>query len=84
MTRMVAFIAALVAILASEPASACRKFSIWRFPYPQRCSTPKPVEAKVTAPDGAIPLPDLTPITGKTPDGEMRARLVKRAKSFDQ
>jgi hypothetical protein len=76
--------AALVAVLAARPASACHKFSVWHFPWPQRCSAPKAVEAKTTTPDGTIPLPDLTPITGETPDDETRARLIMRAKSFDQ
>jgi hypothetical protein len=82
--RTLALIAALVALIAAGPAYACRRFSIWHFPWPQRCSAPKPVEAKAPAPDGAIPLPDLTPITGETPDDETRPRLIMRAKGLDR
>jgi hypothetical protein len=57
---------------------------VWHFPWPQHCSAPKPGEAKATTLDGAIPLPDLTPITGATPDDETRTRLIMRAKGFDQ
>jgi hypothetical protein len=81
---LIALSAALIALSAAEPALACHRFSVWHFPWPQRCSTSKPVEAKATAPDGAIPLPDLSPITGATPDDETRARLIMRAKGFNQ
>jgi hypothetical protein len=81
--RTLALIAALVTLISAGPADACHRFSIWHFPWPQRCSAPKPVEAKAPAPDGAIPLPDLTPITGETPNDETRARLM-RAKGFDR
>jgi hypothetical protein len=28
---------ALALTLAADPAVACHRFSVWRFPYPQRC-----------------------------------------------
>jgi len=31
-----------------------------------------------------MPLPDLSPITGEEPDEQTRARLIMRARAFDQ
>jgi len=55
----------LALVLLATPANACHRFSVWRFPYPQRCGLrvvqleaapePKPLEP----PEADIPLPSL-------------------------
>jgi hypothetical protein len=63
-----------------DPALAtCHKFSVWHYPWAQRCptfirvavSTPLPPVKGVD-----IPLPNLSPITGGEPDDIARARLL--------
>lgn len=68
----IALMAAMAAIglVLATPAEACHRFSVWRYPYPQRCSfrvaqteapTP-PTRSPVLPepePDADIPLPSL-------------------------
>jgi hypothetical protein len=58
----------LALVLLATPANACHRFSVWRFPYPQRCglhvvqleAPPAPApEPKPPEPEADIPLPSL-------------------------
>jgi hypothetical protein len=74
----------LLTLATVTPALACRHYSIWSFPWPQRCSVSTPVHAApvtLTSPirDTDMPLPDLTPVDGGGPDENTRARLLLRA-----
>jgi hypothetical protein len=83
MTRRLVIAALLIA--AADPALACHRFSVWHFPWPQRCSVvaePRPAQPKASTSDD-MPLPDLSPITGEEPDEQTRARLIMRARAFD-
>ena len=59
----------------AEPAAACRRFSIWRYSFPQPCPIARPEAQAATAPPAPdIPLPDLTEINwGETGDGRLIA-----------
>ena len=69
---MKALFAILLFFALAQPASACRRFSIWHYSFPQPCpiahaeTQAAPASA---APD--IPLPDLT--WGETGDGRLEA-----------
>jgi hypothetical protein len=80
---MKALLAILLFVALSQPASACRRFSIWRYNFPQPCPIAR-AEAQASpapaAPD--MPLPDLTEITwGETGDGRLAAIGILRALS---
>jgi len=69
-----------------EPASACRLFSIWHYPWKQHCplTASKSIHTAEVFPlppdrDDDIPLPDLTPVVGGQVDDATRARLLLRA-----
>jgi hypothetical protein len=78
-----------VFLLATGPASAaCHRYSIWHYPWPQRCQRDevyptKTIHAEPEAPLTSvkeIPLPFLTDIVwGNAPDEDMRGRLMLRA-----
>ena len=75
----------LLMLAAVAPASACRHYSIWGFPWAQRCSVSTPVRAVPVTPtppvrDTDMPLPDLTPVVwGDDRDEDTRGRLLLRA-----
>ena len=80
---MKALLAILVFFALAQPASACRRFSIWHYDFPQPCPVGR-VEAQAApapiAPD--IPLPDLTEINwGEIGDGRLAAIGMLRALS---
>jgi hypothetical protein len=73
-----------VLLLLVAPASACRHYSIWGFPWAQRCSVSTPVRAVPVTPtppvDTDMPLPDLTAVIwGDDPNEDTRGRLLLRA-----
>ena len=80
---MKALLAILLFVALAEPAAACRRFSIWRYNFPQPCPIARPeaqAAAALAAPD--MPLPDLTEITwGETGDGRLAAIGMLRALS---
>ena len=68
-------LAILLFFALAEPASACRRYSIWHYNFPQPCPVGR-LEAQTArapaAPD--IPLPALTEINwGETGDGRLAA-----------
>ena len=68
-------LAILIFFALAEPASACRRYSIWHYNFPQPCPVGR-LEAQTArapvAPD--IPLPELTEINwGETGDGRLAA-----------
>lgn len=81
-----ALLAAIIGL--SSPAFAgCHKYSIWKFPWPQRCP---PAERRLIAGDivplppvldrdPEIPLPSLDGIDWGSCPEDMRARLLLRA-----
>jgi hypothetical protein len=75
---------ALLTLATVAPASACRHYSIWGFPWAQRCSASTPIRAAPVTPappvrDTDIPLPDLTPADGGEADEGTRGRLLLHA-----
>jgi hypothetical protein len=75
-----AAVATAVLILASTPAEACHRFTIWRYPTPQRCvmalarAAPLPqVRIEVKPP---IPLPSLVWTPAPAPIGDDLVRLL--------
>lgn len=60
-------------VVASPALGACHKFSVWNYPWPQRCAPARPVMSArlivdpplppVNEVNVDIPLPDLSPIT---------------------
>jgi hypothetical protein len=60
-------------VVVSPALGACHKFSVWNYPWPQRCAPVRPIiSARLTVDpplppvngaDVDIPLPDLTPVT---------------------
>jgi hypothetical protein len=56
-------------VLLATPADACHRFSVWRYPYPQRCGlrvvqleappAPAPEPKPPEPPEADIPLPSL-------------------------
>jgi hypothetical protein len=75
---------ALLTLATVAPASACRHYSIWGFPWAQRCSCSTPARAAPVPPtspvrDADIPLPDLTPVDGGEADEGTRGRLLLHA-----
>ena len=59
----------------AEPASACGRYSIWHYNFPQPCLSDRPeAQAAPAAAALDIPLPDLTEINwGETGDGRLTA-----------
>jgi hypothetical protein len=75
---------ALLTLATVAPASACRHYSIWGFPWAQRCSAstplrPAPVPPTSPVHDTDMPLLDLTPVDGGEADEGTRGRLLHAA-----
>jgi hypothetical protein len=69
---MKVLLAVLLLFALAQPASACRRFSIWHYDFPQPCPVASPDAQAAPAP--TIPLPDLTEINwGETGDGRLIA-----------
>ena len=76
---MKALLAILLFFALAQPASACRRFSIWHYNFPQPCPVGR-AEAQA-APVPAAP-PDLTEITwGETGDARLAGIAMLRALS---
>lgn len=84
---MIRLLVAVSLMGIADPALAgCHKFSIWHFPWPQRCAifrvaAPLVVPVDVPLPPEKeldIPLPDLTPVDGSGIDEDTRAKLLLR------
>lgn len=84
---MLAFV--LWSIFSAPPANAaCHKFSVWKYPWPQRCKVtalaPPTIRSRariavVLPAPREIPLPSLIDIEwGHAPDDELRGRLLLR------
>ena len=71
---MKALLAILFFFALAQPASACRRFSIWHYTFPQTCPIAR-AEARRTCPAAPdMPLPDLTDINwGESGDGRLTA-----------
>ena len=83
-TEVKALLAILIFFALAEPAAACRRFSIWRYNFPQPpCPIASPEAQAAPAPVAPdIPLPDLTEINwGETGDGRLAAIGKLRALS---
>lgn len=67
-------------MLLAAPAEA-HCFSVWHYPWAQRCGVAVTHVTHVTPPPKTndIPIPELTPIAGGEPDEATRARLLLRA-----
>ena len=80
---MKALLAVVLLSALAEPAAACRRFSIWRYNFPQPCpiaGSEAQAGPAPAVPD--IPLPDLTEIIwGETGDGRLAAIGKLRALS---
>ena len=72
---MKGLLAILLFFALAEPAAACRRFSIWRYNFPQPCPIARPeAQAEPAAAALDIPLPDLTEINwGENDDGRLAA-----------
>jgi hypothetical protein len=72
---MKALLAILLFFALAQPASACRRFSIWHYNFPQPCPIARPEAQTAAVPAAAdIPLPALTEINwGETGDGLLAA-----------
>jgi hypothetical protein len=83
---MKAPLAILLFFALSQPAAACRHFSIWHYNFPQPCPIAGPAAkaaSALAAPD--IPLPDLTEITwGQAGDERLLAAAMLRALRGDR
>ena len=87
-----ALAAALLAAMTTE-AAACHRFSVWRYPWPQRCFAARQVAWPILAHPGpswpepkrasrpAMPLPGLvwTDCVGGEADEPTRAHVLLRA-----
>jgi hypothetical protein len=66
------FVIAAALIVSAQPATACHRFAVWKYPFPQRCAVTRttyhaPAPAKtyyveITTPP-QIPLPKVDAIT---------------------
>jgi hypothetical protein len=72
---MKALLAILLFFALAQPVAACRRFSIWRYDFPQPCPIARAEAQAAPAPAAPdIPLPDLSEITwGETGDGRLTA-----------
>jgi hypothetical protein len=72
---MKALLAILLFFALSQPASACRHFSIWRYNFPQPCPIGSPTAKTASEPvTQEIPLPALNNIDwGKVGDDRLAA-----------
>jgi hypothetical protein len=72
---MKALLAILFFFALAQPTSACRRFSIWHYTFPQPCPTARAEAQAAPAPAAPdMPLPDLTDINwGETGDGQLTA-----------
>jgi hypothetical protein len=80
----------ILALLAANPATAqCRKFSVWRYPWPQRCFTAQRVSAFAPIPPErtekpseqiTIPLPPL--LFEVCQDGDERLRGIAKLRGL--
>jgi len=76
-------IVAALLLAQPTPAAACHHFTIWRYPWPQRCSPPARLVRHALPPEAPTPpivLPNLTPIewSGDADEG-MRREVLLRA-----
>jgi hypothetical protein len=76
-------LAVMLLLSATESAAACRKFSVWKYPWPQRCPivhgiahAPRPLPPQR---DGDIAIPALDWSGGGEADADTRARLMLHA-----
>ena len=78
--------AILLFFALTQPASACRHFSIWHYNFPQPCPIASPAAKTAPAPAAPdIPLPDLSNINwGETGDERLTAAARQRALSGDR
>lgn len=75
-----------IAVLIATPAQACHRFSVWKYPYAQRCAvvaqvteTKPPVPPEKPLPAFTVSKYDtiiLTPVPGRT-DEEGRADAIR-------
>ena|SRR5579871_3571830 len=76
----------LSAVMASPAEAACHRFSIWHFPWPQRCGGAAPAakqslqDSKGGEPEIALPALSRGEIVGGNADGATRARLMVHAR----
>jgi hypothetical protein len=90
------FLVGCALLLATRTEAACHKFSVWNYPWPQRCGVQRHVSGLVTQaslevplpaprPDDAdMPLPDLAGIWDAPADAETRARILAIVKLREQ
>lgn len=79
--------AALLIALWPLPAHACHLYSVWHYPFRQRCPAPPAPHPRPHRPPSpaSIPLPALAGIDwGQPPDDETLGRLMLRAKMEGQ
>ena len=78
-------IALAAAIMMATPtdAAACHRFTVWKFPWPQRCASGRPSAARPVSlrlpPAKAGPEPSVGLGDPTLTDEEVRARLMLRA-----
>ena len=74
----------IFALITASPAeAACKKYSVWRYPYPQRCElkpapkpAPKPIKVDAPAPEvQPVALPPIQPT-----EAELRAQAIEKLK----
>jgi hypothetical protein len=84
-----------LAVLASTPteAASCHRYSVWRYPWPQRCGVARqavwpilthpgptwPAPSRVNGPEIALPSLAQADLDGGEADEPTRARLMLRA-----
>jgi hypothetical protein len=78
--------AILLFFALTQPASACRHFSIWHYNFPQPCPIASPAAKPAPAPAAPdIPLPDLSNINwGEAGDERLVAAARRRALGGDR
>lgn len=64
---------ALALLALTQPAEACHRFSVWRYPYPQRCGVAR-VERVVAIP--AAIMPPMRPVEFDPATEMLRERLA--------
>ena len=63
----------LAAALMVSPAQACHRFSVWKFPYPQRCSVAH-VHAVQEDRSWFVEIQDTAVVSARTPEQEADQR----------